>query len=79
MQKKTNYFYLSSSSCANVIKCAKVKVTCKFKQHTVKKFLLAKKNSYMGWPAFFFFGGTPKGWGVRKQFARSFSTPPPSR
>ena len=29
--KKTNYFYLSSSSCANVIRCGKVKVPCKFK------------------------------------------------
>ena len=29
--KTTNYVYLSSSSCANVIQCGKVKVPCKFK------------------------------------------------
>ena len=30
-KKKTNYFYLTGSSCANVIQCGKVKVPCKFK------------------------------------------------
>ena len=30
-KKNPTYFYLSSSSCANVIQCGKVKVPCKFK------------------------------------------------
>ena len=30
-KKKPTYFYLRSSSCANVIQCGKVKVPCKFK------------------------------------------------
>ena len=30
-KKNPTYFYLSSSSCANVIQCGEVKVPCKFK------------------------------------------------
>ena len=30
-KKNPTYFYRSSSSCANVIQCGKVKVPCKFK------------------------------------------------
>ena len=41
-----------------------------------KKFLLAKKNSYMGCQ-FFFSGGTPGGGGYEKKFVQIFSTPPP--
>ena len=70
-KKKPTYFYLSSSSCANLIQCGKVKVPCKFTKHTVKIFLVAKKNSYMG-RQLVFRGVLPEGEGGTKKIRRNF-------
>ena len=76
-KRKPTYFYLTSSSCANVLQCRKVKVACKFKWHTAKKFRLAKKIPT--WCASFFFGGYLRrgGGGTKKNSRELFFHPAP--
>ena len=73
--KKNTYFYLGSSSCANVIQCGKAKVPRNFKWHTGKKNLLAKMIP--AWGVRFFFGGYPHKGGGGQKNAREFFPPPP--
>ena len=66
--------FAAAARCATLF--AKVRVPCKLKQHTATKFLLAKKNSYMGCQLFFR-GVPPEGEGGTKKIrANFFSTLP---